>query len=587
MTRTWFIMMDCTKESIAAIEWSQEVPIQSSSSVLITLHKECKRWEHLRAKALCSSMFEEYKKHTDGDWGSSCVDELFISFLLDRLEEDLDEEEKLHPCKPQSEVDRSQSQYLPEEQVQRPVRQKSSRVLNQQKETSLGDKSKELSNDDDLIKPVRRSKRSTQKKIVEKGTAVKLRTGPTSTQKTSKSEKTEDLNQKLAIKIEMDTVNESASPLTQEEEFLKTAGCRDNSSSVCDPQDSSQSKMAEKKSIKPRTSKQRSKDVMKKQMSKISKGIEEDKSKEGAVETKRKRGRPGKNMDAAEREALIFNKRLKEIQHQDLLKMFTCRTCGEQFHESENLRMHTITAHLPISIPDTSNTNTIKEDGEETQFTHIEIDLTLYQQVSEVDIQELAVILKCCPQCNEYVEDLKNHLETHMVKNYICEDCGKGFACQKQLRVHIGYHKIDRTGVMPYSCNFCDRTFRTIQALCIHRPLHSKARNYVCEQCGKAFKSNTRLQKHAAIHAIKKRYSCSFCGRGFAQKCNLNRHLRIHTGEKPYCCHHCSQVFNHNVSLKRHMKKDHFIEMQNNVQLPVKEVDDFPLGRLPIQKLLL
>ena len=287
------------------------------------------------------------------------------------------------------------------------------------------------------------------------------------------------------------------------------------------------------------------------------------------------------------REALIFNKRLKEIQHQDLLKMFTCRTCGEQFHESENLRMHTITAHLPISIPDTSNTNTIKEDGEETQFTHIEIDLTLYQQVSEVDIQELAVILKCCPQCNEYVEDLKNHLETHMVKNYICEDCGKGFACQKQLRVHIGYHKIDRSGVMPYSCNFCDRTFRTIQALCIHRPLHSKARNYVCEQCGKAFKSNTRLQKHAAIHAIKKRYSCSFCGRGFAQKCNLNRHLRIHTGEKPYCCHHCSQVFNHNVSLKRHMKKDHFIEMQNNVQLPVKEVDDFPSGRLPIQKLLL
>ena len=58
-----------------------------------------------------------------------------------------------------------------------------------------------------------------------------------------------------------------------------------------------------------------------------------------------------------------------------------------------------------------------------------------------------------------------------------------------------------------------------------------KERNHECEQCGKKFFLRDDLRTHARIHTGLKPYSCNICGKTFKHISHRNRHQNTnHTG---------------------------------------------------------
>lgn len=79
--------------------------------------------------------------------------------------------------------------------------------------------------------------------------------------------------------------------------------------------------------------------------------------------------------------------------------------------------------------------------------------------------------------------------------------------------------------------------------------------SYVCSVCYKHFARNFCLRRHMVIHTGMRPYKCDQCDKSFAQSTNLSAHKKIvHQGIRPYACDICNKRFTRRGYLENHMR---------------------------------
>lgn len=132
-----------------------------------------------------------------------------------------------------------------------------------------------------------------------------------------------------------------------------------------------------------------------------------------------------------------------------------------------------------------------------------------------------------------------------------CQECGKTFSCNANLRDHMRLH----TGERPFICGECGMSFAQRSNWRLHKRVHTGERPYMCGICGKTFSRSSHLPGHMRVHTGERPYQCEECDHAFASQQALKNHARTHTGEKPFVCEYCDTAFTHSSSLSSHKKR--------------------------------
>jgi len=164
-----------------------------------------------------------------------------------------------------------------------------------------------------------------------------------------------------------------------------------------------------------------------------------------------------------------------------------------------------------------------------------------------------------CEQCGTGFGNpklLRSHYRVHKIdrSKFQCEFCGKNFNYRGSLTVHVKIH----TGEAPHVCDTCGWKFKTRTELNIHSRRHDEStkKTHECELCGKRYTFRKDLKYHMMRHTGLKPYSCPHCSKTFAEKNSLNKHVHTHT-RSSYTCQQCHREFSTPKSLRVHKKKHH------------------------------
>ncbi|KAM4611339.1 general transcription factor IIIAa [Polymixia lowei] len=146
-------------------------------------------------------------------------------------------------------------------------------------------------------------------------------------------------------------------------------------------------------------------------------------------------------------------------------------------------------------------------------------------------------------------------------KRYICSHPGCQACYNKQWKLDA--HMCKHTGLKPFACERCGKSFCTKYHLARHELSHGGVKSFRCtvDGCTDAFTTRSNLTRHISRghNRERKKYACSFDGCDLAfQK---NKQLKAHVCERhaqlpPYRCafRGCEMRFSFPSKLKRHEK---------------------------------
>ncbi|XP_035794266.1 zinc finger protein 62 homolog isoform X3 [Anopheles albimanus] len=214
---------------------------------------------------------------------------------------------------------------------------------------------------------------------------------------------------------------------------------------------------------------------------------------------------------------------------------YKCDYCEKSFAQSTALKYH-LKKHDTSSLPTTTTTTTVATApgdaaaGAAAAASSAAIGSTSNQQTIPASTGGEATggndRYKCltCGKLFRSSEYLVRHRRTHSGERpYQCEICGKHFSTMSYLVIHRRRHTSER----PYKCTSCEKAFVDSRALQEHARLHTGDR-VKCEICQKTYSSVSNLIVHRRIHSGIHPFECGSCGKSFAQKNALKYHLKKH-----------------------------------------------------------
>lgn len=165
-----------------------------------------------------------------------------------------------------------------------------------------------------------------------------------------------------------------------------------------------------------------------------------------------------------------------------------------------------------------------------------------------------------CPKRFHWQSNLKAHRPTHFDGCTRCDICKRKFDSCEELELHGTFHSAN----VQFQCVWCEKSYTSRHKLHYHiKNSHVKLPSYQCEECDKSFKFLQQLKIHRIVHTDKKP-RCYLCNKTFLTKYNLQSHLTSHVSTKSFECDICSIKFTYKRNLYIHLKRHALARVQNS-----------------------
>ncbi|KAJ8704946.1 hypothetical protein PYW08_012266 [Mythimna loreyi] len=130
-----------------------------------------------------------------------------------------------------------------------------------------------------------------------------------------------------------------------------------------------------------------------------------------------------------------------------------------------------------------------------------------------------------------YHPGLKRTQFGNNIAPYMCEHCGKFFWNTTTLSCHMWVH----TGQKRFQCDHCNKSFTMKSNLAGHMRQHDPGvrRTYDCRVCGKQFTFSYNRTRHMFVHTGLRPYKCDACEKTFRTKGELQSHIDYVHLKKP------------------------------------------------------
>ena len=156
----------------------------------------------------------------------------------------------------------------------------------------------------------------------------------------------------------------------------------------------------------------------------------------------------------------------------------------------------------------------------------------------------------------ERKEALNLKIEQEESEIYPCESCGKTYAKQFLLELHI-----ERVHAEPIKCPDCDFKTNYKERLRKHMMQHEGKIYETCPICSKKYIGRTNLRTHMLNrHEKREKTTCPepSCGKTVLTQC-LKRHLKLHSQDQDrhFQCEDCDYKARDKYNLKLHRGKMH------------------------------